>query len=137
MTDIAIPGNVANHRVPVVAHAFADTAFTMPWNFRDLADHFPKVNIIMLHAGYRWGFYDAVEASRTRPNLFIGTTVVPPRLLRDGVDRIGAEKFVFEADAPYWDLVVQIAKVRAALKEEKDQELVLGGNMAALLGLAQ
>lgn len=123
------------HGVPVVAHAFADTAFTMPWNFRHLADRFPKVNIIMLHAGYRWGFYDAVEASRTRPNLFIGTTLVPPRLLQDGIKRIGADKFVFEADAPYWDFVVQIAKVEAALKKSSERDLVLGGNMKRLLGL--
>jgi predicted TIM-barrel fold metal-dependent hydrolase len=127
----------ATYRAPVVAHILSDNCFTMPYNAMDLADRHPKVNIVMLHAGTRWGFFDAVEASRTRANLFIGTTNLPTALLAEGVNRIGAEKFVFECDAPYLDYVVEIAYARAALKQEKDQELVLGGNMARLLGLTQ
>jgi hypothetical protein len=122
---------------PVVAHTLADNCFTMPYNLMDLADRHPRVNIVMLHAATQWGFYDALEASRTRPNLFVGTTNLPTALLAEGVNRIGAERFVFEADAPYLDYVIEIANVRAALKKDKDQELVLGGNMARLLGLGQ
>ncbi len=119
--------------IPIVAHGYADSAFTMPKNFEDMADRFPKVNLIMFHAGGMWSFYDAVEASRTRDNLFLGTSSVPTALLSDGVKKIGPEKFIFESDTPWYDYVMQVTKVLVSVERDADREAIMSGNLKRIL----
>jgi predicted TIM-barrel fold metal-dependent hydrolase len=123
------------HRVPVVCNGFGDNPFTMPGLFAEMADRFPRVNLVMFHSGFMWGRRDAEESARRRSNLFLGTTFVNPRGIRLGVDQIGPDKYIFEVDQPWWDAGVELLKIRRALDKDKDRELVLGGNMARLLGL--
>ena len=122
------------HRVPILCHGFADNPYTMVGPFADMADRFPRVNLIMAHSAFMWGRRDAVQSAGRRVNLYLGTTFMAPRAIRAGVEQIGPEKFIFEVDQPWWDAGVELLKVRRALEKEKDCELVLGGNMARLLG---
>jgi predicted TIM-barrel fold metal-dependent hydrolase len=123
------------YRVPALCHGFADNPFTMPGLFAEMADRFPRVNLIMAHAGYMWGTRDAVEIAGRRSNLHLGTTFVNPRTIRAAAERIGPDKLVFEVGQPWFDAGVELLKIRRALTKEADRELVLGGTMARLLGL--
>ena len=78
---------------------------------------------------------EAVRASKTRPNLFIETTCLLPAGITDGVDDIGAEKYIFGSDLPWGDYDVEILKLKKAIRKDGDLELVLGGNLARLLRL--
>ncbi len=123
------------HSAPIVAHGLADNPFTMPGLFSEMAGRFPKVNLIMAHTGYMWGTPIAIEASEKHKNLYLGTSCIPTMLLRFGIERIGAEKFVFESDSPRWDLHYGLMKIRRAVLEERDWELIAGENMRRLLGI--
>lgn len=123
------------HGAPILCHGYADNPFTMPGLFADMADRFPRVNLIMAHSGYMWGMWDSVEMSKDRPNLYLGTTCISPGAIRAGINRVGAEKYIFEVDQPWWDIEVELLKIRRGVEREADQDLILGANMRRLLKL--
>ena len=100
-----------------------------------MADRFRQVNLIIAHGGFMWSRAEAVRASKTRPNLYIETTCLLPAGIADGIYDIGAEKYIFGSDAPWGDFDVEILKIKKAARKDRDLELVLGGNLARLLGL--
>ena len=128
--DEAIKRNVL-----IIAHGLADNPFTMPGPFAEMARRFPKVNLIMAHTGYMWGAPIAIEASKKYKSLYLGTSCIPVMILRSGIDRIGVEKFIFESDSPRWDLHHAVRKLQKTARNERELELIMGGNMMRLLGM--
>lgn len=124
------------HRIPILCHGLADNAYNTIYAFAEMADRFPRVNLIIAHGGFMWSRAEAVRASKTRPNLYIETTCLLPAGIADGIDDIGAEKYIFGSDAPWGDFEVEILKIKKAARKDRDLELVLGGNLARLLGLS-
>jgi predicted TIM-barrel fold metal-dependent hydrolase len=122
-------------QAPIICHGLADNAYNTVYAFAEMADRFPKVNLAMSHGGFMWSWREAVRASKTRPNLYIETTCLLSQSIADGVDDIGAEKYVFGSDSPWANFDVEILKVKKALRKDSDLELVLGGNLARLLRL--
>lgn len=124
-----------HHRIPILCHGLADNVYNTIYAFAEMADRFPRVNLIIAHGGFMWSRAEAVRASKTRPNLYIETTCLLPAGIADGIDDIGAEKYIFGSDAPWGDFDVEILKIKKAARKDRDLELVLGGNLARLLGL--
>jgi|SRR5215470_16852973 len=122
-------------QAPIICHGLADNAYNTVYAFAEMADRFPKVNLAMSHGGFMWSWREAVRASKTRPNLYIETTCLLSQNIADGVDDIGAEKYVFGSDSPWANFDVEILKIKKALRKDSDLELVLGGNLARLLRL--
>lgn len=125
-----------HYQAPILCHGLADNAYNTVYAFAEMADRFPKVNLVMAHGGFMWSRAEAVRASKTRPNLFIETTCLLPQGIADGVDDIGAEKYIFGSDLPWGDYDVEILKIKKAVRKDRDVELVLGGNLARLLRLS-
>lgn len=123
------------YEVPIICHGFADNVYNTVYAFAEMADRFPRVNLIMAHGGFMWSRAEAVRASKTRPNLYIETTCLLPAGIADGIDDIGAEKYIFGSDAPWGDFEVEILKIKKAARKDGDLELILGGNLARLLKL--
>ena len=123
------------YQTPIICHGLADNAYNTIYAFAEMADRFPNVNLIIAHGGFMWSRAEAVRASKTRPNLFIETTCLLPAGIADGIDDIGAEKYIFGSDAPWGDFDVEILKIKKAARKDSDLELILGGNLARLLGL--
>ncbi len=123
------------HRIPILCHGLADNVYNTVYAFAEMADRFRRVNLIMAHGGFMWSRAEAVRASKTRPNLYIETTCLLPAGIADGIDDIGAEKYIFGSDAPWGDFEVEILKIKKTARKDRDLELVLGGNLARLLGL--
>src|SRR3989442_6757825 len=123
------------HRIPILCHGLADNAYNTIYAFAEMADRFPRVNLIIAHGGFMWSRAEAVRASKTRPNLYIETTCLLPAGIADGIDDIGAEKYIFGSDAPWGDFEVEILKIKKAARKDRDLELILGGNLARLLEL--
>jgi predicted TIM-barrel fold metal-dependent hydrolase len=109
-----------------------------PLKIGALAHRFPDVPIIMDHMGYReWGG-DAIVAAQDNPNIYLGTTIASfePSSIEGAVKALGPERVIYGSNAPalYSDLAVEAIR-RQKLGREVE-ELVLGGNLARLLGMA-
>ena len=122
-------------KIPIICHGFMDNPHNMPSAFGDLAGRHPEVNIVMAHSGFMWARKDAVEQSSKHANLYLGTTCLLPDGIREGIEKIGAEKYVFESDAPWGDARPEILKVQIASHNDAEVEKILWQNGARLLGL--
>jgi predicted TIM-barrel fold metal-dependent hydrolase len=108
-----------------------------PLRIGAVARRYPDVSIIMDHMGYReWG-EDAVIAAQDNPNIYLGTTIASfePDAVIGAVKALGPERVVYGSNAPalYSDLAVQA--IRRCKLGRVAEELVLGGNLARLLGM--
>jgi predicted TIM-barrel fold metal-dependent hydrolase len=91
----------------------------------------------MDHMGYREWTADAIEAARDNPNLYLGTTIASfePITIAHAVRELGPERIVYGSNWPnlYSDLAVEAIR-RQRLGQEAE-ELILGGNLARILGI--
>lgn len=126
----------AAHAVPVVCHLADESQANTVWQAAEIADRFPRVDLIALHAGFLWSTPDMVSAAATRDNLYLETSLISPAALRRGVARIGAGKFVFGTDTPWNDYEAELLKVRRAVPDPAAQAAILGDTMARLLRLS-
>lgn len=126
----------AQYGVPVVCHLADESQANTVWQAAEMADRHPSVNLIALHSGFLWSSDDMVTAASTRANLYLETSLISTTVLRKGVERIGAEKFVFGTDTPWNDYDAELLKVRRAVPDPVQQDAILGGTMARLLRLS-
>jgi predicted TIM-barrel fold metal-dependent hydrolase len=127
--------------VPVLHHAwYKATGFAFnestPAQVATLARRHPNVSIIMAHlAGGGWrGVRDVVDC----PNVVVDTSGAQPHagLVNYAVDLLGPQRVVYGSDWPIRDFAVQRARVEGAGLAADVQGLVMGGNMARILGRA-
>jgi predicted TIM-barrel fold metal-dependent hydrolase len=109
-----------------------------PLKIGALCHRYPEVPVIMDHMGYReWG-RDAIVAAQDNPNIYLGTTIASfePSSIVHAVKVLGPERVIYGSNAPalYSDLAVQA--IRRQNLGKQVEELVLGGNLARLLGMA-
>lgn len=104
----------------------------------DVAVDFPRLTIIMCHAGRGFWYDKAFFLARLHKNIYLDITGLPPHKLLEyfpELERLG-EKVLFGSD---WPAVIDIRKnIEAILSLELSQatkEAILGGNALRLLGL--
>jgi len=123
------------HSIPATIHSGSDGCY--PLQIAALAEAFPQVPIVMDHMGFRYHTDQAILAARKCANIFLGTTIAncEPYLIKKAVDALGARKVVFGSNAPsaFPDLAVEGVK-RLRLRP-RDEERILGENLAAIYGL--
>ncbi|MEU2243714.1 amidohydrolase family protein [Streptomyces sp. NPDC018338] len=103
-----------------------------------LAEHYPDVPFVLPHLG---SFADDWRAQRALverlarcPNIHTDTSGVRWfDLLAEAVRRGGAEKVLFGSDGPWLHPGLELAKVRALGLGAAEEELVLSGNLLALV----
>jgi predicted TIM-barrel fold metal-dependent hydrolase len=102
-----------------------------------LCRRFPDVTVLMDHMGYREWTSDAIEAARDNPNLYLGTTIASfePTTIEHAVRELGPERVVYGSNWPnlYSDLAVEAIRRQRLGKEA--EALILGGNLARILGI--
>ena len=111
-----------------------------PRDLRAVLDQIPDLHLIACHFG---GYHRLDEAEQ----FVVGSgalleTSWPPRLSDLDADRVrsiiarhGADRIVFGSDWPMADPAAEIAAVRALGLDATDEQAILGGNLARLLGL--
>jgi predicted TIM-barrel fold metal-dependent hydrolase len=136
---------LAEAGIPVLTHAGAGgdeqaTSRGAPREVLAVANAIPQLQLIACHYG---GYHLLDEAEP----VLVGSRVVletswPPSLaaldpdrLRRIIQRHGADRFVFGSDWPMADQAAEIAAIRALGLTTDEQEAVLGGTLAALLGI--
>lgn len=114
---------------------------THPFRLGKVAKLFPEVPILMVHMGGA-AFHDlshaAIEVAAEHPNItLIGSAIRSIPILR-AIRSLGAHRVCFGSDTPFELMHVEVAKYRALLEGEvtpPEQQLVMGGNIARVLGL--
>lgn len=122
----------------IVVNIHSGGDLSHPLKIGALCHRYPEVPVIMDHMGYReWG-HDAIVAAQDNPNIYLGTTIASfePSSVESAVKVLGPERVIYGSNAPalYSDLAVQAIRRQKLGKEV--EELVLGGNLARLLGMA-
>nr|MBQ4318691.1 amidohydrolase family protein [Clostridia bacterium] len=72
------------------------------------------------------------------PNAYLdlsGTGLFRYAMLAHGVNRVGAERFLFGTDFPVCNAAMQVAAVLSEYLTDEDYELIFSGNAKRLLGL--
>jgi len=121
----------------LVVNIHSGSEISHPLGIGALAHRFPDVTVLMDHMGYREWTADAIEAARDNPNLYLGTTIaaMEPSSVERAVRELGPERVVYGSNWPnlYSDLAVEAIRRQKLGKEA--EELVLGGNLARILGI--
>ena len=122
-------------KVPVSIHSGAQ--FCLPWQIAHLARHFPDVPVIMDHMGWRYYVDGAINVAQEVPSIYLETALVAmPGYIRMAVDKVGANRVIYGCDYPTGHPAPMIECIKAAKLAPTDEELVMGGNLARLLGIA-
>ncbi|AOP48062.1 amidohydrolase family protein [Streptomyces lydicus] len=125
----------ADHgRLPVVVHGFAPTTADDLKTLAALAVRYPTVPLVVSQlGGLHW--MQAVELVRDTPNMYLElSTANIVFAVRLAIKEI-PDRTLFGSDAPYGDPVLTRALVERVTGPGEVRERVLGGTMAALLGL--
>ena len=121
----------------LVVNIHSGSEISHPLGIGALSRRFPEVTVLMDHMGYREWTGDAIEAARDNPNLYLGTTIASfePSSVERAVRELGPERVVYGSNWPalYSDLAVEAIRRQKLGKEA--EELVLGGNLARILGM--
>jgi len=101
----------------------------------DLARRFPKVSFIFAHlgGGRERGVRDLVDL----PNVCYDTSgsFAETELVEYAVRHLGAERLIFGSDWPGRNFSAQAGRVLGSRLNERERNLVMGGNLARLLKL--
>jgi len=112
-----------------------------PELLRRWAEAAPEAKIIAAHMGSCLDPFMVdkfIAICRSLPNVWLDTSYsMVPWKIRDAVRCCGAEKIVFGSDggAGYYPASIELAKVKAYGFNERELELILGGNIRGLLGI--
>lgn len=127
---------------PVLHHAwYKATGYAFeestPADIADLARRHPGVTIVMAHL--TGGAWRGVIDVRDCRNVLVDTSGGQPvaGLVEFAVAQLGAERVVFGSDWPIRDFATQRARVLGADVSARDRALILGGNAARILGIAE
>ncbi|TDE08571.1 amidohydrolase family protein [Jiangella asiatica] len=127
----------ADAGVPVLVHGQTGSPTSDPAQLVELARRHPEVSVLVGHAGL-WpaGFDRAARLATGQPNLYL--EICGSRLTTRWLERMvavaGPERVLFGTDACFLDPRLGLGKVRYARLSDTDRALVLGGNLARLLG---
>jgi hypothetical protein len=126
---------------PLAFHSGADFyENTHPYRLGHIAGLFPQTRFLLIHiggAGTPALDRAAIETAQAHPNItLIGSNVGEHAILR-AITVLGADRVCFGSDAPFRMQHVQLAMVRALLRDlpEAAQSAVLGGTILRTCGL--
>ena len=120
--------------VPTLFHC-GDEEFSLPLQIAEAADAVPEAQIILGHMGGYFHVRDAIRVAKRHPNLILETSAMPyPRLIKEAVAAIGAERVLFASDGPGCDPLLEVEKVRRAGLTPAEEALLFRGNIERMLG---
>jgi hypothetical protein len=122
--------------MPILIHTGEpDTyGYAQPTLVGDLADSFPDLTLVVGHMGKRL-YEDAICVARWFDNIILETSFRSHRDIARAVRRVGADRVVYGSDTPFGIPEVEMLKVLVADIPAEEKRMVLGNNMARILGL--
>jgi predicted TIM-barrel fold metal-dependent hydrolase len=127
----------AQRGIPVYVVTGLAVAST-PLQLAELARRYPETPFIMGRSGRTdYGWLDLARAVRQAPNIFVETAYNLPGGLTNLIQTIGPERVLFASDAPNTNLRLELAKLDQLELDARERALLMGGNLARLLGMAR
>lgn len=122
--------------LPILIHTGEpDTyGYAQPTLVGDLADSFPDLTLVVGHMGKRL-YEDAICVARWFENIILETSFRSHRDIARAVRRVGADRVVYGSDTPFGVPEIEMLKVRVSGITPEEKSMVLGENMARILGL--
>lgn len=126
--------NKTGRRMLVSVHAYGDSLYNSPEAIAETAARFPDLIFLMQHAGFVWGGFTVCDVAGSMQNVFLDLTTMPQyAILYKAYQRFGVGKFCIGTDGPYADWELKKAILNDFTKDQEEQGLILGGNLAKLL----
>ena len=126
--------------VPILQHTWIKVTGNMPTESRpehlvNLASRYPQAQFIMAHSGGDW--QRGIRIVKHVPNIAVDLCGGHPEQGQTelAVSLLGAERVVYGSDAGGRSFASQLGKVLGARITEADRALILGGNIARMIGL--
>lgn len=123
---------------PILAHTFADSAFSDPLQFDTVATNWPEVVILLGHSGVTGeGHRRAMAVALKHPNLYLEVcgSLTTGHWIQQMVASVGPQRVIYGSDFPFIELRYGLGRVVFAGLPPETLALVLGGNARRVLGL--
>ena len=123
--------------IPVLVHTWDRDPNCRPSFFAPLAEAHPTVPFILGHSGGTpTGVREAVAVAREHPNIYLDIcgSLLTSNELEWMVAEVGAERVLFATDVPWLDPRFELGRLAYARLSVEEQRLILGENIARLLG---
>ncbi|MFO8061129.1 MAG: amidohydrolase family protein [Bacillota bacterium] len=123
----------AQYNAPTLFHC-GDEEMTLPLQVARAAEACPDATIILGHSGGYFHVADAIRVAEEFPNVVLDTSAMPyPGLIREAVNRIGADRVIYASDGPGCDPSLEVHKVRLARLTAEEEERVFYRNIKTIL----
>jgi len=96
-----------------------------------IAKKFPKLIVILAHMG--WNDPHAITVAKERANLYLDTSTVSLDLIKQAVEKLGAEKILFGSDAPFIYQYPELKKIEVLPITDAEKRLILSENLMRIL----
>lgn len=120
--------------IPIIAHG-AESLFTMPHAFEEMARTFPNVKLVMAHAGFMYSSDQAIRAAKRNKNLYLDMTATTAWDVTHAVEEVEPARVLMGSDTPFMYYEVEIKKVEMAISDPKVRKMVMGENALRLLDM--
>lgn len=120
--------------VPVIIHTGNGVPTALPSLAIPIARDFPRLKIILAHAGGGMYGAEALVAAQTCENIFLETSWCTVLDLKNFVQTLGCTRLMFGTDVPL-NAGVELAKYRALRLSDRQYEQCFYGTAAAVLNL--
>lgn len=122
------------YRCPAIVHGAGDL-LNSPTQFAFVCKHFPDVDFIMAHSGYFWLVDEAIDVARENENLYLEVSRIPLFEINQIIASVPADHIIWGTDAPFVEYTEECMKMSKANCSAADYDLIMGGNIARILGL--
>jgi len=132
--SLKVVQKAAELQVPVIFHS-GTPPYSEPLQIGMVADAVPRATIILAHMGIYY-LADAISTAKKWDNVILDmSTLMWHKMLKAAVEEVGPERIVFGSDLPFGHPGWQLKLVELSGISERERELILGYNMAKLLGM--
>jgi uncharacterized protein len=132
-TSLRLMRVAARFGAPTLLHC-GDDPFCTPLECEQAAVRAPEATIVLAHLGAYCHGADAITVCERNENVMIDTSCCPyPWLIREAVDRCGAERILWGSDGPGCPPGIELAKLDRAGLTASERELLVYGNQRRLL----
>ncbi len=101
----------------------------------ELRRRYPTICMIIPHmAAFNGGLRKVLNRFGEDPNVYLDTSLAPPRQVRRAIKKIGAERVIFGSDYSYGGISYELKKVMGLRLPEDERLAVLSGNILRLMG---
>ena len=126
------------YRTLLRIHSDLEDPRSTPYAIGDLAERFPDIPVIIVHAPNERVLSPlvCVKVAKKHDNIYLETTSwCPSSQIEMAIKALGAERLIWGTDSPWTHYEIELAKLEVIQLSERDKELYMGLNFANLLGV--